>query len=189
MWHTIELVLFTWPVLLWLSADLSLLSQTVSIYIDVNMQYTQSNTSTQTVNISSLRRSADVPLTVRRRSTAVLPTCHTKTLPHGNFVNTRTSAYQSSLDAKVRAFLSLALLSSAQNNRAIFCCVWHQMKSCIIYRSSMNSNIYQPCDSYDTSVKIENESNKNSLAWSMLKIMEHFNKIFTSLPTQLCNQQ
>ena len=41
---------------------------TVSIYIDVNMQYTQSNTSTQTVNISSLRRSADGPPTFRRRS-------------------------------------------------------------------------------------------------------------------------
>ena len=40
------------------------------------MQYIQSNTSTQTVNISSLRRSADVPITVRRRSAAVLPTCH-----------------------------------------------------------------------------------------------------------------
>ena len=41
------------------------------------MQYIQSNTSTQTVYISSLRRSADVPITVRRRSAAVLPTCHT----------------------------------------------------------------------------------------------------------------
>ena len=40
------------------------------------MQYIQSNTSTQTVYISSLRRSADVPITVRRRSAAVLPTCH-----------------------------------------------------------------------------------------------------------------
>ena len=41
------------------------------------MQYTQSNTSTQPVNISSLRRSADVLPTVRRRSAAVPPTCHT----------------------------------------------------------------------------------------------------------------
>ena len=37
------------------------------------MQYTQSNTSTQPVNISSLRRSADVLPTVRRRSAAVPP--------------------------------------------------------------------------------------------------------------------
>ena len=38
------------------------------------MQYTQSNTSTQAVNISSLRRSANGPPTIRRRS-ADLPHC------------------------------------------------------------------------------------------------------------------
>ena len=40
------------------------------------MQYTQSNTSTQTVNISSLRRSDDGTPTFCRRSAAVSPTCH-----------------------------------------------------------------------------------------------------------------
>ena len=96
MWHTIELVLFTRPVLLWLSADLSLLSQTASIYMNVNMQYSQSNTSSQTVNISSLRRSTEIPPTIRRRSadipptfrrqSAVPPTCHTGILFFGTDV-------------------------------------------------------------------------------------------------------
>ena len=56
------------------------------------MQYIQSNTSTPTVNISSLRRSADVPITVRRRSAAVLLTCH-KSVVFFQFLNVKMYNY------------------------------------------------------------------------------------------------
>ena len=75
------------PVLLWLSAYLTLPVKQFTIYSAPNLQYIQSNTSTQpvkissfievtltqTVNISSLHRSTDF----HRRSDTVPSTCHT----------------------------------------------------------------------------------------------------------------